>query len=39
MMKKQIIEKYGLVLMKCYLKLRALVRYCIEPIQTNNNQY
>ena len=34
-MKKQVIEKYWLVLMKCYLKLTALARYCIEPIQTN----
>ena len=37
-MKKR--EKYGLVLVKYYLKLPALVRYCIEPIQTNpSNHY
>ena len=40
MMKKPIIEKLWLVLMKWHLKLTALIRYCIEPIQTNpNNQY
>ena len=38
MMKKS--EKHWLVLVKYYLKLPALVRYCIEPIQTDpNNQY
>ena len=38
MMKK--LEKYWLVLVKYYLKFAALVRYCIEPIQTNpNNQH
>ena len=29
------LEKYWLVLVKYYLKLPALVRYCTEPIQTN----
>ena len=34
------LEKYWLVLANYFLKLLALVRYCIEPIQTNpNNQY
>ena len=34
------LEKYWLVLVKYYLKFFTLVRYCIEPIQTNpNNQY
>ena len=33
MMKKP--EKYWLVLAKYYLKLPALEKYCIEPIQTN----
>ena len=37
MIKKQAIEKYWLVLLKYYLKLPALVRYCIESIQTNPN--
>ena len=32
------IEKYRLVLDKYYLHLPALVRYCIEPIQTNSSQ-
>ena len=33
-------ETYGLVLIKYYLKLPDLVRYFIEPIQTNpTNQY
>ena len=33
-------EKYWLVLVKYYLKLPALVRCYIKPIQTNrNNQY
>ena len=31
------LEKYWLVLVKYYLKLPALVRYCTEPIQTNLN--
>ena len=31
------VEKYGLVLVNRYLKLPALVRYCIELIQTNPN--
>ena len=34
------LEKYWLVLVTCYLKLPALVRCCIELIQTNsNNQF
>ena len=35
MMKK--LKKYWLVLLKYYLELLALVRYCIEPIQINPN--
>ena len=38
MMKK--LEKYWLVLVKYYLKVPTVVRYCIEPIQANlNNQH
>ena len=29
------LEKYGLVWVKYYLKLRDLVRYCIKRIQAN----
>ena len=36
----KILEKYLLVLVKHFLKPSALVRYCIEPIQTNHkNKY
>ena len=35
MIKKRL--KYWLVLVKYYLKLLALVRYCIEIIQTSPN--
>ena len=31
------LEKYWLVLVKYYLRLSTLVRYCIERIQTNSN--
>ena len=31
------LKKYWLVLLKYYLELLVLVRYCIEPIQTNSN--
>ena len=30
-------KTYSLVLVKYYLKLPALVRHCIEPIQTSSN--
>ena len=34
------LKKCWLVLVKCYLKLPALVRYCIELSQRNpNNEY
>ena len=34
------LEKCWLVSVKYYLKFTALVRYCVEPIQTNpNNLY
>ena len=33
----QKLEKYWLGLVKYFSKLPALVRYCIEPIQTNPN--
>ena len=37
-MKKKL-EKYWSVLVKYYSKPPALITYCIEPIQTNPNQY
>ena len=33
------LEKYWLVSVKFYLKLPALVRYYIEPNQTNHNNH
>ena len=33
------LEKYWLVLVNCYFKLPALVRYCIAIIQTNPNNH